>query len=361
MTTSTFLPVGLLTDLAAEFGVSIGTAGLMVMCPGLSAAVAAPVLVVAAGRIERRFLLLVLTGLLIASNTTVALAPNFAVALLGRVMLGVCTGGVWTFASAMSRRLVPATSANRAMAVILAGISVGTICGLPAGTLLGNFAGWRTAFAITALLGTIAAVAQIIFLPRLKTEEAIRPSHFISLLRIPKARVGIIAVTVLTTGHFTAYTYLKPFLTTVSEMDKNMVAEALVIYGAAGFVGTFAGASAISRSLLGAYIAIAVLLGSVVISAPLVGSYKPAALLLVFTWGLAFGAVPICSQVWMFKAAPTAFEGGLALFVSTTQLAVAIGSIIGGILVDHYGTYGAMIAGGCVSLSVAPFLLRFGR
>ena len=138
LVTTEFLPVGLLSDIAGEMKVSSGTAGLLVTIPGLVAAVAAPVLTVAAGRTNRRVVLLSLTAMFIVSNFMTALAPNFSVLLISRFFLGIGVGGFWTFAVSVGRQLVREQSRGRATAVILAGISVGTVCGVPAGALIGG-------------------------------------------------------------------------------------------------------------------------------------------------------------------------------------------------------------------------------
>ncbi len=133
MVTTEFLPIGLLTNITPSLGVSTGTAGLMVTMPGIVAAVAAPALSLISGRLDRRLLMLGLSLLLIVSNLVAALAVNFPMMLLGRVLLGICVGGFWSFAANYGRHLVPEASQGRATALILSGISVGAVCGVPAG------------------------------------------------------------------------------------------------------------------------------------------------------------------------------------------------------------------------------------
>jgi predicted MFS family arabinose efflux permease len=116
--TSEFLPIGLLTQISAGLHVSDGTAGLMVTIPGLVATFAAPLMTVGAGRVDRRILMLGLTGLLVASNMTSALASNFAVMLAGRVMFGISVGGFWTIAVTLGSRLVPKPMMTRATTII---------------------------------------------------------------------------------------------------------------------------------------------------------------------------------------------------------------------------------------------------
>jgi predicted MFS family arabinose efflux permease len=148
--TTEFLPIGLLTSIAEGLHVSEGTAGLMVTTPGIVAALAGPGLIVLSGRLDRRAVLLALSALLVVSNLLAAFAPNFATMLVARFFLGLCVGGFWTFAPSATTHLVPHALLPRAMSFVLAGISVATVFGVPAGALLGNLAGWRAAFGVAA-------------------------------------------------------------------------------------------------------------------------------------------------------------------------------------------------------------------
>ena len=140
LVTSEFLPVGLLPAMAAELAISKGQAGLMITTPGIVAAFAAIFVTVGSGRLDRRIVLLALTALLVASNLLVALAPSYGWILLGRALLGVGVGGFWAIGSAIGPRLVAPQHASRAMSIIFAGVSLGTVAGVPAGALLGELA-----------------------------------------------------------------------------------------------------------------------------------------------------------------------------------------------------------------------------
>ncbi len=356
MVTTEFLPVGLLTEIASSLGVSNGTAGLMVTTPGLVATVAAPLLLLGAGKLDRRIALWALTVTVIASNAIAAIAPSFPVLLIGRVLLGLCVGGFWTLAGALARRLVPDALGDRATAIVSAGVSVGTVCGVPAATLIGDLVGWRAAFGATSALGVLVLLAQIFFLPSLPTKEAVRARDLFALLRVPMARVGLGSVILLASGQFAAYTYLKPFLQQVPAMDSRAITGVLLAYGIAGFVGTFLAEAASARNLRASYIGMALILAAVMLLAPLVGANKGWATALVALWGLGFGAVPVCVQIWMYKASPEGLEGGSAFLVSTFQIAIAAGSSLGGVIVDRAGVSGAMILGGSLCLATGAVI-----
>lgn len=360
LVTSEFLPVGLLPGMAADLGITDGKAGLTVTSPGLIAAVAAPALAVAAGRLDRRFALWGLMALLVASNLIVALSTSFPSLLAGRLLLGVAIGGFWTIGVAIGPRLVAAPDVARATSVIFVGISIGTVLGVPAGALIGDLAGWRAAFAATAATAVVALLAQIALLPALPPTRAIRIRDLPALFRVPNARIGLIGVVFMVTGHFAAYTYVTPFLIDAHALDQTTVTTLLLAYGVAGMAGTFLGGAAAARHVRPALTGAVLLTSLTVLLLPVV-SGLPTVAALIALWGFAFGGFPIAIQMWMFKAAPHALESGAALLVTTFQVALASGAFIGGVAVDGYGTSSAMWLGGVLPLLTVAAIWLFTR
>ncbi|MDB5850073.1 MAG: putative transporter, MFS-type, partial [Rhodoferax sp.] len=333
-----FMPIGLLTNIAEGLNVSEGTAGLMVTIPGIIAALAGPGLIVLSGRLDRRAVLLALSALLVVSNLLAAFAPNFTTMLVARFFLGLCVGGFWTFAPSATSHLVPAALLPRAMSYVLAGISVATVFGVPAGALVGNLAGWRVAFGVTAALAAAVLVFQVWLLPAMPPARAIRPRDLLTPLTRPMAQVGLLAVLFLIAGHFAAYTYLKPLLQQVFGLAPAEVTALLLVYGAAGFVGTFAGGGLVARSVRGTTLLAAALIAGVLLLASMAtsgGLVMGSAVVVV--WGLGFGLIPVAFTSWMLEAVPDAPEAGQALLVSGFQVAIALGAALGGIAVDSQG------------------------
>lgn len=284
MVTTEFLPIGLLTNIAPSLGVSTGTAGLMVTMPGIVAAVAAPALSLISGRLDRRLLMLGLSLLLIVSNLVAALAVNFPMMLLGRVLLGICVGGFWSFAANYGRHLVPEASQGRATALILSGISVGAVCGVPAGALIGDLFGWRAAFFGGAALAVGVLLAQLRLLTSVPPSRPVTPRDLVLPLRLPMARIGLIAIVLLFIGHFAAYTYLRPLLQQVFVLSPSAISLQLLAYGAIGLLGTFLGERLGEYSLRATFILIAAMLAAILIVSPLLSGLGGATLM-VMVWG----------------------------------------------------------------------------
>jgi predicted MFS family arabinose efflux permease len=357
--TTEFLPIGLLTNIATGLKVSEGTAGLMVTMPGIAAAIAGPLLIVLSGRLDRRAVLIALSALLVVSNLLAAMAPNFATMLVARVLLGLCVGGFWTFAPGATTHIVAPASQPRAMSLVLAGVSLATVLGVPAGALLGNLVGWRASFAVAAVVSLAVLAFQLWLLPAMPPARAIRPRDLLTPLKTPMARIGLIMTLLLITGHFAAYTYLKPLLQQVFGLAPGEVTALLLVYGAAGFVGTFVGGSLVARSVRGATLLAALLIAAILLTGTLVGGGLLVGAAVTLVWGLAFGLIPVTFTAWMLHAVPDAPEAGQALLVCGFQIAIATGALLGGIAVDSFGVASAIMLGGVLALA-ASFVIGTG-
>jgi len=353
MVTTEYLPVGLLPQIARSLGVSEGQAGLMVTVPGLVAAVAAPLSIGFAGRFDRRYVLWVLLGLMVASNALVAAAPNFIVALFGRVLFGISLGGYWTIAGTLGSRLRPAQSA-RATSIIFAGISLGTVAGVPAGALLGSAMGWTMAFTASSVVAVLVLVALVALLPRIPAQSGSAIGAIPTVLRRRRAQVSILITIILLMGQFLAYTYIAPFLNQVSHIESGMLSLVLLGYGVAGFFGNFFGGWVAARDVRTAMVTTAVLVGGSILLLIQVGEIAWAASLSVVLWGFGAGMIPVVSQAFVFRAAPDHLESIAALTVTSFQFAIGAGALIGGVFVDWIGVASVLWFG------VAAMLLIVG-
>lgn len=358
--TSEFLPIGLLTNISNGLHVTDGVAGLMISIPGLIAAIAAPVLTVAAGKVDRRWLVLALMGLLVISNIMAALAPNFAVMLAARVLFGITLGGFWTIAVTLGGRLVPRESMARATTIILAGISIATVAGVPAGALVAGWMDWRAAFGVFAGVAMLVGMVQLFVLPPIPAPPAPGVRQLTQLLRHKDARLGLLTVAFVIAGHFAAYTYVTPFLKESGSLSPGYLSGLLLAYGIAGIVGNFAGGAAAARHLRATVNGVVALLAAAILLLPVLRHSQAGVAVLLTAWGLAFGAIPIALQLWVFKAAPEALEGGAALLVSTFQVFIALGSVVGGGIVDHWGTTSVMLSAGATALA-GLFIVALSR
>jgi predicted MFS family arabinose efflux permease len=359
--TTEFLPVGLLPQIARDLGVSPGTAGLMVTTPGAIAAVSAPAMMLGAGRIDRRLILLALTVLLLASNLVSAFAPNFGFMLLGRALLGACLGGFWTLALAASGRLVREHHAAKATAMILAGVTCATVIGVPLGTFISGLSSWRASFVATGVLAAFALAAQALLLPSLPSSAAIRFSDLRALLGRPHPRKSLLMVALVFGAHFSSYTYIAPYLVQNAKFSLTTITALLLGFGFVGFISNFAISATVTRNLKASLVAMVSTLMISLSVLPLLPDSQAGVIVAVLGWGVAFGAIPLCLSIWMQLSAPDLPEAGSALFVSIIQVAIALGSFVGGVVVDMAGVPADFLLGGFLALAGLGAIASFGK
>lgn len=258
-------------------------------------------------------------------------------------------------------RLFPESSGTRGTTIVFAGISLGTIAGLPAGTFIGGLAGWRFAFGATAVVAVLLIFAQVAFVPPVVMGQSTKWRDLPRILRISRARLGLVLVTLALVGHFFAYTYIAPFLGQIAGMKVSSINSLLLLMGVFSFLGNALGGWAAGQDIRRAMIGTSMVIALSVILLVLIGGGAFPTYVLIGTWGLGFGALPIVMQTWMMRAAPQAQEPSAIIFVATAQMAIATGSVIGGFVVDHLGVTSAMLVGGFIVAATVPIVWVYGR
>lgn len=353
LVTAEFLPASLLTPMARDLGITEGTAGQAVTATAVVGAIAAPTMAIVTRRLDRKILMWILTALLIASSLAAAFANSLGTLLMARVALGVALGGFWAMSGAMTMRLVPARLLPRAMSIILAGVSVATVCAAPVGAYVGDVWGWRTAFLIAAVVGVVTLLAQVATLPNLPPTGVAGLRTLVAVARRPPLWIGLIFILLIASGHFAGFTYVRAFLEKVPVLDVGAISLVLLAFGIGGFFGNLIGGVLVARSLKMAA-GLAPLLIAVSTLVLLVFGASPATSAIAVTaWGFAFGAIPVSVQTWMLRAAPDEAESAGGLMVTAFQVAIAAGAIVGGVLVDNAGVASAFGYAGVATLLAA--------
>lgn len=332
--TTEMLPVGLLTSIAETLSITTGSAGLMISLPALLAALFAPFVVIASGGIDRRWILCGLLALLVIANLASALAPNLILMLAARILVGFCMGGIWAIAGGLASRLVPQNATGLATSIIFGGVAAASVLGVPLGAFIGDAIGWRWAFGIMAIFSALVLVFHLAVIPSLPVTGSANISQFITQLGNRKIQTGLFLTLLLVTGHFVAFTFVRPLLISVSGVDTQWIGAILFAYGAAGIAGNFLAGIAAARCTTFTLIAIAAGLALTPLLFITAGqSVTGGAGILIF-WGLAYGGLSVGLMTWMMKAAPRALEIAAALYVGVFNTGIALGSWSGGQIVD---------------------------
>jgi predicted MFS family arabinose efflux permease len=353
--TTEFIPVGFLPNVATDLHVSLGTAGLMVLVPGLSAAIAAPLVIVGSGRLDRRRLVVALGFSVFVSNAIAFVAPDFPVILFSRVFLGVAIGGFWAVVPSLGFRLAGPEAGTRATSVVVAGLSAGTVIGLPAGQFFGNLIGWRPTFAAVAGVALLIVIAQFAVLPGIPAVGRMTFTDLGRVFRVPLGRTILIAGGVATTGQFAASTFVTPFLLRNAHLSSGVVSVLFLGYGSAGIVGTLLGSAFVARHRIRAFASVTAAFGTALVILPVLDDQPIIVGALLVGWGVMWGVVVLALQTLMLSATPDAPEASSAMLITVSQLAIALGSALGGVLVDSAGLAFLFVISGIVAVAAAIF------
>lgn len=335
---SEFMPVSLLTPIASDLNVSEGLVGYGIAISGAFAVLTSLGISRLAGSMDRRALLLLLTSIMCVSGLVVGMAPNYTVYLIGRALIGVVIGGFWSMSAAMAIRLVPSESVPRALAIFNGGNALATVLAAPLGSYLGSVIGWRGAFFCLIPVAIIALTWQWISLPTMKAMP--REPGAGSVFRLFRRRLvtfGMLGVGLFFMGQFVLFTYLRPFLETVTRVQVSTLSMILLVIGVAGFIGTALIGTFLKKDLYRVLVCIPLVMAAVAVSLIALGSGVVAAMGLLGLWGLFATAAPVGWWSWLANALPRDAEAGGGLMVAVIQLSIALGSTLGGLLFDGSG------------------------
>ncbi|PTQ13565.1 MFS transporter [Sphingomonas oleivorans] len=334
---SEFMPVSLLTPIASDLQLSEGTAGQAISVSGVFAVLTSLFISSATRGVDRRKILLGLTVLMLASGLVVAFAPNFAVLMVGRALLGVVIGGFWSMSTATVMRLVTEKDVPRALALLNGGNALATTIAAPLGSFLGQYIGWRGAFFAVVPLAAITLAWQFMSLPPMPSDRASRKASAFGVLRRPKAPQGMLAVTLLFMGQFALFTYLRPFLETVTQVNVSMLSLILLVMGGAGLLGTWLIGFIVTKRLSAALVGAPLAMAAIALALTALGTVPAAATVLLAGWGLIGTAAPVAWWTWLSRTLPDDAEAGGGLMVAVIQMAITLGAAVGGYLFDKSG------------------------
>ncbi|WP_448136752.1 MFS transporter [Stenotrophomonas rhizophila] len=361
--TTEFVIVGLIPTIAADLGVSLPSAGLLVSLYALGVAVGAPVLTALTGRVPRKTLLVALMVLFTLGNVIAWMAPGYGSLIVARVLTGLAHGVFFSIGSIIATSVVPKEKAASAIAIMFTGLTVALVTGVPLGTFIGQHLGWRATFLAVAALGVIALIGSLLFVPRnLQRSEPATFGQQLSVLAQPRLLL-VYAITALGYGGtFLSFTYLASILQDVTGFSANAVSGVLLVYGVSVAIGNlWGGRLADRRGPIPALKLIFALLAAVLFVLTFTAYNTWLVLLTVLALGaVAFGNVPGL-QVYVVKQAqrfaPQAADVASGLNIAAFNVGIALGASLGGLVVDHLGLMhttwlGALVVLGALGLTV---------
>lgn len=365
--TTEFVIVGLIPTIAADLGVTLPSAGLLVSLYALAVAIGAPVLTALTGKVPRRPLLVGLMLLFTAGNIAAWLAPGYGSLIVARVLTGLAHGVFFSVGSVIATGLVSKEKAASAIATMFGGMTVAFVTGIPLGTWIGQNFGWRATFLVVAGFGLVALIGALLFVPRdIKNAPPAPLLRQARVLMQPRLLLVYAMTAVGYGGSLIAFTFLAPILQDVSGFQPSAVSVVLLAYGLSVAVGNVWGGKLADkegpiRALKKVFLGLAVVLVVLSFTAP----HPVLVVLTVLAWGaFAFGSVPALQSYVVqqaHKVAPDAVEVAAGFNISAFNVGIAIGASVGGLVVSRFGLIHTPWIAGVVTLAAVGITALSGR
>ncbi|MGW7102828.1 MFS transporter [Streptomyces sp. NPDC054883] len=331
--TTEFVIMGLLPQVATDYGVTVPTAGFLVTGYALGVVIGAPLMTVLGTRVPRKRMLMLLMGLFIAGNVLSALAPAFGVMLAGRVVASLAHGAFFGIGSVVAAGLVAPERKAGAIAMMFTGLTVANVVGVPLGTLVGQTLGWRVTFLIVALLGVLGLLGIAKLVPELPRPEGVRIRHELAAFRNVQVLLAM-AMTVLGFGGvFAAITYITPMMTDVAGFADTSVTWLLVLFGLGMVGGNLIGGRFADRALMPMlYVSLGALAVVLAVFTLTAHGKAGAAVTIVLIGALGFATVPPLQKRVLDQAAgaPTLAS---AVNIGAFNLGNALAAWLGGLVI----------------------------
>ncbi|MBT1118214.1 MFS transporter [Stutzerimonas nitrititolerans] len=365
--TTEFVIVGLIPTIASDLAVSLPSAGLLVSLYALGVAVGAPLLTALTGKVPRKLLLLSLMVLFTAGNLLAWQAPGYESLILARIVTGLAHGVFFSIGSTIATSLVSKEKAASAIAIMFTGLTVALVTGVPLGTFIGQQLGWRETFLAVSLLGVIAFIGSLLFVPR--DIQHSKPASIVQQLAVLKQPRLLLVYAMTAVGYggtFIAFTFLAPILQEISGFGEGAVSLVLLVYGVSVAVGNiWGGKLADRRGPISALKLIFTLLAAVLLALTFTAANPWLALATVLLWGaVAFGNVPGL-QVYVVRQAehytPNAVDVASGLNIAAFNLGIAGGAWLGGHIVASLGLIHTAWIGSLVVLGALALTFWSGR
>lgn len=359
--TTEFLMVGLLPALARDFSISIAKAGQLVTLFAVVVMLLGPPLTAWLAHVERKRMFIAVLVLFAVSNAVAALAPNFWVLAIARIVPALALPVFWGTASETTAQLAGPARAGKAVATVYLGISAAMLLGIPLGTIAGDAIGWRGAFWVLAIMSALIAVLLHFFMPALAAGKRVGLAQQARILRDPAFVANVLLSVAVFTAMFTGYTYLAELLEKVAQVSSANVGWWLMGFGGIGLLGNWLGGLWVDRKPLATTALFSAVLAFGMLATVLLAAQPVGLAIALGVWGIANTALyPVC-QIRVMKSAPQAQALAGTINVSAANGGIALGALLGGASIAWWDVGSVAVAGAAVAACAAIAAVSIDR
>ncbi|MDG6894637.1 sugar transporter [Volucribacter amazonae] len=355
--TTEFIPVALLSDIAQGFAMPVSQTGLMITVYAWIVSLMSLPFMLATAKLERRRLLTKIFLLFIVGHIITVLAWNFWILLLGRIGVALAHALFWSITASLVVRVAPKDKKTQALALLALGTALALVLGLPLGRLIGQWFGWRMTFALIGISALLIMLVMIRLLPSLPSKN-VGSVRSIPLLFKRPLLVGLYLLTIIiVTAHFTAYSYIEPFVLNISQMSGTMATSLLLVFGLSGITASLIFNRCYrfspNKFLL---LLLGLLVASLLLLLPL-SHHNIAMFILIFIWGIGIAGIGLSLQVRVLQLAPDATDVAMSIYSGIYNIGIGAGALVGNQVMQHLGLAQIGLVGGITaSLGILLFL-----
>jgi len=336
--TTEFGVIGIMPAIAKQFGITIDTAGWLLSGFALTVALTGPFSILLTSKINRKIMMCLVLAMFVLSNIFSAIAPNFTVMMIARILPAFLHPVFWAVATVAASKQVPPKDAPKAVAVVLAGLSVATVLGVPITTYVSELFNWRASFVLSGVINLVALGALMAFVPSMPVKEKQSSQSQLGILRNGQLWVNLTATMITIAGMFATYGYLAEYLGKITQMSGTQISLMLLLFGGTGIVGNWLTGIALSKNVQLTNRVFLLSLVTIHLMAYTFGGYFIPMAGIISVWGFIHTGGFLIGQTRSTSVAPEAPELAASLMVSFGNAGVTIGTLLGGFMINHFGT-----------------------
>ncbi len=355
--TTEFGVIGIMPAIAKSFNISIDTAGWLLSGFALTIALTGPFTTLLTARINRKIMMCLVLGIFVLSNLLSAIAPNFTVLMIARILPAFLHPVFWAVATVAASKQVAPKDAPKAVSVVLGGLSIATVLGVPITTYMADLFNWKASFVLSGIINLIAFAALALFVPSMPVKENTSSGEQLKVLKRGQLWVNLFATLVMIAGMFSSYGYLAEYLGKVTRMNGGAISLMLLLFGGAGIAGNWLTGIALSKNVLATTRLFMLSLVLIHLLAYSFGGLFIPMAVIISVWGFIHTGGFLIGQTRSTSEAPEAPELAASLMVSFGNAGVTLGTLLGGIIITRFGIHEVMWMS--MVLLLASFALSF--